>query len=302
MARPIESPELRYLDPAIIARIGSMELKARTVVEGFLAGLHRSPYKGFSIEFAEYRQYMPGDDLSTIDWKIYARSDRYYVKKYEQETNLKCHLLLDVSASMGYGSGGVSKLEYGSYLAASLAYLITKQRDAVGLMAFDESIVSMLPASSRPGHLRAMLGSLAQLKLGRRSDVSKPLHLLAEMLVKRGMVVLVSDLLDEPERVITGLKHLRFKGSDVVVFHVLDTAELTFPFEQATRFTDLETDDEVMAVPALVREQYLTEIRDLIARYERELRQAGIDYQLLETTQPLDFALMAYLSTRSRMF
>lgn len=302
MARPVESPELRYLDPTIIARIGSMELKARTVVEGFLAGLHRSPYKGFSIEFAEYRQYMPGDDLSTIDWKIYARSDRYYVKKYEQETNLKCHLLLDVSASMGYGSKEITKLEYGSYLAASLAYLISKQRDAVGLMAFDESIVSMLHASSRPGHLSAMLSSLARLTLGRRSDVSKPLHLLAEMLVKRGMVVLVSDLLDDPERVITGLKHLRFKGSDVVVFHVLDPAELTFPFERASRFTDPETHDEVMAVPAVVRDRYLKEIRDLIARYERELRQAGIDYQLLDTTQPLDFALMAYLSTRSRMF
>lgn len=302
MARPIETPELRFLDPAVIARIGSMELRARTIVEGFLAGLHRSPYKGFSIEFAEYRQYMPGDDLATIDWKVYARSDRYYVKKYEQETNLKCHVLLDVSASMGYTSGPVSKLEYGSYLAAALAYLINKQRDAVGLMAFDDRVVSMLPASSRVGHLPAMLATLAHLGLGRRSDVSKPLHLLAEMLVKRGMVVLISDLLDEPERVITGLKHLRFKGSDVVVFHVLDRAELTFPFDRATRFTDLETDDEVLAVPSTVRADYLSEMQGMIERYERELRVAGIDYQLLDTSRPLDFALMAYLSTRERMY
>ena len=302
MARSVEAPALRYLDPAVVARIGSMELRARTIVEGFLAGLHRSPYKGFSIEFAEYRQYMPGDDLSTIDWKVYARTDRYYVKKYEHETNLECHLLLDVSASMGYASGDVSKLEYGSYLVAALAYLITRQRDAVGLMAFDEAIVSVLHASSRPGHLRAILGTLAATTLGKRSDVSKPLHVLAEMLVKRGLVVLVSDLLDDPARVIGGLRHLRFKGSDVVVFHVLDRAELTFPFERAMRFTDLETGDEVMAVPGLVREQYLKELRDLIALYERELRQAGIDYQLLDTSQPLDFALMAYLSTRGRMY
>ncbi len=302
MARTVQTPELRYLDPAVIARIGSMELRARTIVEGFLAGLHRSPYKGFSIEFAEYRQYMPGDDLSTIDWKVYARSDRYYVKKYEQETNLECHVLLDVSGSMGYTSGPVTKLEYGTYLSAALAYLINKQRDSVGLMAFDERVVSMLPASSRPGHLTAMLASLDNLTIGHRSDVSKPLHLLAEMLVKRGMVVLVSDLLDEPERVITGLKHLRFKGSDVVVFHVLDHAELTFPFDRAARFTDLETDDEVMAVPSAVRAEYLSELQALIERYERELRVAGIDYQLLDTSRPLDFALMAYLSTRERLY
>lgn len=302
MARPIETPELRYLDPAVIARIGSMELRAKTIVEGFLAGLHRSPYKGFSIEFAEYRQYMPGDDLSTIDWKVYARSDRYYVKKYEQETNLECHVLLDVSASMGYSSGPVSKMEYGSFVAAALAYLIHKQRDSVGLMAFDERIVSMLRASSRPGHLTAMLATLAGLSLGQRSDVSKPLHVLAEMLVKRGMVVVISDLLDDPDRVITGLKHVRFKGSDVVVFHVLDRAELTFPFDRATRFADLETEEEVVAVPAQVREEYLAGLRGLIDRYERELRVAGIDYQLLDTSQPLDFALMAYLSTRERMY
>jgi len=302
MARAVESLELRYLDPAVIARIGSMELRAKTIVEGFLAGLHRSPYKGFSIEFAEYRQYLPGDDLSTIDWKVYARSDRYYVKKYEQETNLECHLLLDVSASMGYSSGPVSKMQYGSFVAAALAYLIHKQRDSVGLMAFDERIMSMLHASSRPGHLTALLATLASLSLGRRSDVSKPLHLLAEMLVKRGLVVVISDLLDDPDRVITGLKHIRFKGSDVVVFHVLDRAELTFPFDGATRFADMESDEEVVAVPATVREDYLSGMRGLIDRYERELRVAGIDYQLLDTSQPLDFALLAYLSTRERMY
>jgi uncharacterized protein (DUF58 family) len=300
---PVTRPgELRFLDPAVLARIGNLELKARTVVEGFLAGLHRSPFKGFSIEFAEYRQYMPGDDLSTIDWKVYARSDRYYVKKFEQETNLDCHLLLDVSASMAYGSRGVSKRDYGSYLAASLAYLMHRQRDAVGFMAFDEGIVSTLPVSARPGHFRALLQTLSHLPPGKQSNVSKPLHLLAETLVKRGMVVLISDLLDDQEAVVKGLKHLRFRGSDVIVFHLLDAAELTFPFDGATRFRDLETADEVIAVPALVRDDYLKEIRALISTYEHDLRAVGIDYQLIDTSRPLDFALMAYLSNRGRMY
>lgn len=292
--------ELRFLDPAVIARIGSMELKARTVVEGFLAGLHRSPFKGFSVEFAEYRQYVPGDDLSTIDWKVYARSDRYYVKKFDEETNVECHVLLDVSGSMGYGSASVTKLAYGSFLAASLAYLMHRQRDAVGFMAFDDDIVTHLAASARPGHLRSVLLALDQVSLGRRSNVAKPLHQLADALTKRGIVVLLSDLLDEPDRIIQGLKHLRFRGADVVVFHLLDDDELSFPFERLTRFCDLETTDEVMAAPLEVRNHYLREIGSLVSRYKRELRLVGIDYQLVKTSKPLDFALMRYLSTRSR--
>ncbi len=293
-------PELRYLEPAAIARLGTLELKARTIVEGFIAGLHRSPYKGFSVEFAEYRQYMPGDDLPTIDWKVYARTDRYYVKKFEEETNLQGYILLDVSASMGYGSGGVTKLEYGSYLSAALAYLMNRQRDAVGLMAFDDRIVAMLHPSVRPGHLRSFLISLDRLKLGERSNLAKPLNQLAEALSRRGIIILISDLLDEPEQVLAGLKHLRFHGSDVIVFHLLDNAELTFPFERAARFRDLETDDEIMAVPSLVRDHFLEQVGDLIAFYRRELRVAGIDYCLLDTSQPLEFALLSYLSTRSR--
>lgn len=294
-------PRLRFLDPAVIAKIGSMELRARTIVEGFLAGLHRSPYKGFSVEFAEYRQYMPGDDMSTIDWKVFARSDRYYVKKFEEETTLEAYLLVDVSASMGYGSRGVSKLEYGSFLAASLAYLMSHQRDSVGLMAFDESIVTMLPPRARPGHLRAVLLALEKLRLGHRSNLARPLHHLAEALGKRGMVILISDLLDEPAGVIRGLKHLRFRGSDVIVFQVLDEDELTFPFERAARFRDLETHDEVMALPSAVRKEYLRGVQGLVGFYQRELRVANIDYCLLSTSQPLDFALLSYLSTRARL-
>ena len=302
MTTPPQANELRFLDPKVLAKIGSLDLKSKMIVEGFLAGLHRSPFKGFSVEFAEYRQYMPGDDLSTIDWKVYARSDRFYVKKYEEETNLDCHVLLDVSASMGYASNGVSKLEYGSYLAASLAYLMSRQRDAVGLMAFDDQIVNVLPPSARAGHLRALLVTLDRLQLGQRTNVSKPLHQLADALVKRGLVVLISDLLDEPDQVVDGLKHFRFRGTEVIVFHVLDAHELTFPFERATRFRDMETADEVMAVPAVVRDQYLAEINELIEFYRRQLRKVGIDYCLLDTSKPLDFALMSYLATRGRSY
>ena len=294
--------ELRYLDPAVIARMGSMELRARTIVEGFLIGFHRSPYNGFSVEFSEYRQYMPGDDLSLLDWKLYARTDRYYVKKFEEETNLDCHLLLDVSGSMGYGSEDVSKQEYGAYLAASLAYLMNRQRDAVGLMVFAEQILTHLPVSARPGHLRRLLLVLDRVESGGGSNLLRPLNRLADVLSRRGMVVLISDLLDEPEQIVKGLRHLRFRGSDVIVFHLLDHAELTFPFDRETRFKDLETDDEVMAVPSMVRDYYLKEMQDLIALYERELRLAGIDYCLVDTSKPLDFALLSYLGKRSRLY
>src|SRR5467141_2453717 len=202
-----------FLDPAVVARLGTLELKARTIVEGFLSGLHRSPCKGFSVEFAEYRQYMPGDDLATIDWKVYARSDRHYIKKYEEETNLNCYVMLDISGSMGYGSRGITKYEYGQCLAASLAYLMNRQRDAAGLTAFDDRIVTMLPASARPGHLSALLVTLDRLKLGTHTNVSKPLHQLADSLSKRGMVVLISDLLDDPAAVIRGLKHFQYRGT-----------------------------------------------------------------------------------------
>ena len=201
---------------------------------------------------------------------------------------------------MGYGSAGVTKQEYGAYLAASIAYLMNRQRDAVGLLAFDEQVVRHLPASARPGHLRRVLLTLDSLASGRGSDVSKPLNRLAEVLSRRGLVVLISDLLDEPEHVVRGLRHLRFRGADVVVFQLLDRAELTFPFERPARFRDLETDDEVAAVPPLVRAHYLRELRTLLALYRRELRLAGIDYCLVDTSQPLDLALLAYLSARSR--
>jgi uncharacterized protein (DUF58 family) len=292
--------ETALLDPAVIARLGTLELKAKTIVEGFLWGLHRSPFKGFSVEFAEYRQYIRGDDLSTIDWKVFARTDRYYVKKFEEETNLDCHLLIDVSGSMAYQSHGASKLEYAACLAASLGYLMNRQRDGVGLMAFDEQIVSAVPASTRPGHLRGLLVALSRLHPGSRTRVAKPLRQVAEALSKRGMVVVISDLLDDPESVIRGLKLFRHRGSDVLVFQVLDPDEIDFPFARATRFEDLETAEEVTAIPEVVRAHYQKAIGELIERYRRELGGAGIDYRLLNTRQPLEMALLAYLSTRAR--
>ena len=297
---PSSTRDRQFLDPAVVARLGTLELRARTVVEGFISGLHRSPFKGFSVEFAEYRQYIHGDDLSTIDWKVYARSDRYYVKKFEEETNLDCQLLIDVSGSMAYGSHGITKFEYAACLAASLGYLMNRQRDGVGLTAFDDRIVAALPASNRPGHLRNLLITLDRLVLGSRTNVSKPLRRLAESMNRRGMVVLISDLLDDPESIIRGLKHFQYRGSDVLVFQILDPDEIEFPFDRATRFEDLETSEEVMAVPGLVRSHYLKQMSGLIERYRRELGAAGIDYQLLGTKQPLEIALLAYLSTRSR--
>jgi len=297
---PSSTRDRLFLDPAVVARLGTLELRARTVVEGFISGLHRSPFKGFSVEFAEYRQYIHGDDLSTIDWKVYARSDRYYVKKFEEETNLDCQLLIDVSGSMAYGSQGITKFEYAACLAASLGYLMNRQRDGVGLTAFDDRIVAALPASNRPGHLRNLLITLDRLVLGSRTNVSKPLRRLAESMNRRGMVVLISDLLDDSEAIIRGLKHFQYRGSDVLVFQILDPDEIEFPFDRATRFEDLETSEEVMAVPGLVRSHYLKQMSGLIERYRRELGAAGIDYQLLSTKQPLEIALLAYLSTRSR--
>ena len=293
--------DTRFLDPAIIARLGTMELKARTVVEGFLSGLHRSPYKGFSVEFAEYRQYLPGDDLSTLDWKVYARSDRHYVKKFEEETNLEAHLLLDTSASMAYrGAAPMSKLEYGCVLAASLAFLMNRQRDAAGLIAFDDRIRFRQPAGSRRGDLHALMLALERMQAGSTSDLGRPLHQLAEALTKRSLVVLISDLLDDPEPAVRGLRHLKFRGTDVIVFQLRDPNELTFPFRGASKFRDLESAEEIVAEPSAIRKAYLRELAGLTLRFDRELRGAGIDFVQLDTSQPLDFALLAYLGARQR--
>jgi uncharacterized protein (DUF58 family) len=301
MPGPAPTRDLRFLDPAVLARLASMELKARTVVEGFLSGLHRSPFKGFSVEFAEYRPYLPGDDLSTMDWKVYARSDRHYVKTYEEETNLEGQLLLDVSASMGYrGSAPMSKLEYGSLLAASLAFLMHRQKDAAGLMTFDHRVTFRLPARLRRGHLHAVLVALERTRAAGRSDLAGPLRQVAESLVKRSLIVVISDLLDEPAATVKALRLLKCRGTDVIVFQPLDPDELHFPFEQAATFRDVESAAAVLADPADARPAYLRALASMTAALGRGLRGAGIDYVQLDTSRPLDVALMAYLAARAR--
>lgn len=297
---PAADRERPFLDPAVVARLGSLELIARTLVEGFLAGLHRGPFQGFSVEFSEFRPYLPGDDPAAIDWKLAARRGRCYVKKFEAETDLECHLLLDVSASMAYASHEVSKLRYGAFVLAALAWLMRRQRDAVALTLFDHQVVDAVPAGARSGHLRRVLARLSRAEAGTRSDVARPLAELAARLRRRGLVVLASDLLDEPAGVIEGLKRLRFRGSEVLALQILDPAELTFPFEQAARFRDLESADEMPVAPARARRRYLERIDGLVERYRAALRPAGIDHVLLRTDRPLDAALLAWLAARRR--
>lgn len=291
--------QVRFLDPKILSKISGMELRARTVVEGFIYGLHRSPYRGFSVEFAEYREYTPGDDTRFIDWKVYARSDRYYLKEFEEETNLGCHILLDISNSMSYGSNGLTKVQYGAYLAASLGYLIFQQRDGVGLMTFDNEIRQFVPARNRKGHMLSILRYLEKMEMGSETEISIPLHQIAETIQKKGLIILISDLLDDPESVLQGLQHFRFKGHDVIVFHIMDETELTFPFQSTTKFIDMEGSSEFMAIPSLVKDTYLQRLQAHLDAFKKGCGRLQVDYHLLSTTQPLDFALFSYLTNRS---
>lgn len=291
----------RFLDPSVVARLGTIDIKARTIVEGFLSGLHRSPFRGYSVEFAEYRPYLKGDDLATLDWKVFARTDRHVVRKFEHDTNLECHIVLDISRSMSFASGAVSKLEYGSYVAATLAYLMHRQHDAVGLVTVDDRIRFRMPPGVRSGHLRALLVALERLTPGEATRLATPFGDLVEAIDRRGLVVVISDLLDDANAVIDGLSHFRHKGTDVVVFQVLDPYEREFPFERASRFRDMESGAEVALVPGEMRERYVTRMREQIAHYRHALGQHGIDYCLLTTTDPLDTALLAYLQTRRKI-
>jgi len=293
------SNQLRFIDPNILSKLSGMELRARTVVEGFISGLHRSPYRGFSVEFAEYREYTPGDDTRFIDWKVYARSDRYYLKQFEEETNLSCHILLDASASMNYGSGGLTKLQYASYVAASLGYMIFQQRDAVGLLTFDQEITHFVPSRHKKGHLLSVLRHLEKVTAAKQTDIAIPLHQLAETLNKKGLMILISDLLDEPEAIMNGLQHFRFKGHDVIVFQVMDETELNFPFTNATKFIDMEGPAQFLTIPTLVRETYLKNLNRHMEYLKKECSLLKIDYEVLNTSKPLDFALFTYLSNRS---
>jgi uncharacterized protein (DUF58 family) len=291
----------RFLSPEILARINSLELIARAVVEGFISGLHRSPYLGFSTDFAEHRQYMPGDDLRHLDWKLLARTDRFYIKKYQSDTNTQIHLLVDASASMGYGSGVVTKLQYAQYLASSLAFLAVRQHDSIGLVAFDEEIREHVPPRSRMGHLRTVLGSIERLVPGSGTALSKQLHQTAELMNRRGIIVLISDLYDEPEQVLEGLEHLRFRGNDVIVFQVLDKQELDFEFNEPIVLEDSETEEQMHVMPDELRDEYLRLIRLHVDALREGAARNRIDYELLRTSEPLDAALFSYLARRSHL-
>jgi uncharacterized protein (DUF58 family) len=288
------------VDPVTLMRIKSMELRAKIVVEGFWKGLHKSPFHGFSVEFTEYREYTRGDDTRHIDWKLYARSDRYYIKKYEDETNLRCHLLVDRSRSMGFGSTGYAKSRYAGTLAATLGQFLFTQGDAVGLATFDEVVDEWLPARNRPGHLRRLMHLLDREPEGRSTDLSGPLKRVAEMLTRRGMVVLISDLLAPIESLEEHLGFLRACGHEVVVFHVMDPAELTLDFEKASLFLDLESGRDMYIDPALARAGYREKLGEHLTAVAAICGRLGSEYHRLGTDEPLEIALYAFLTDRMR--
>lgn len=291
-----------YLKPEVAARLSRLDLVARLVVEGFITGLHQSPYHGFSVEFSEYRQYMPGDPMRDIDWKVYGKTDRLYVKQYEEETNLKAYLLLDASGSMAYGSNGLNKFQYAAYTAAALAHLMLRQRDAVGLVAFDDGIRNYIPPRSVGSHLHTLLRSLRQTAPeGADTDLAKTFHNLAERIVRRGLIVVLSDLLDDPASLLSGLKHFRHRKHEVIVFHILDPRERDLDFDRETRFVDLESGTSVATEPWHIAPDYRAHMEALVNRFRRECRDSLIDYVLLDTAQPFDTALFNYLAKRKRL-
>jgi uncharacterized protein (DUF58 family) len=293
-------PKLNYLDPAALMRIKNLELRARLVVEGFMSGMHRSPYHGFSVEFTEYRQYTPGDDPRYLDWKLFARSDRYYLKRFEDETNLRCYLLVDLSRSMGYGSLAYDKAAYAKTAAATVAYFLSLQRDAVGLVTFDAAIQEYLPARYRPGHTHRLMVALERSPAGTSTDLSAPLEQVARTARKRGLVVLLSDLLAPLDTLETHLGYLRSQGQEVAVLRILDPAEVDFPFQQAAMFHDVETGRELYVDPDLVRERYRQKFAAHAAALRTTCHRLGIDLYDLATSQPLEHALFDLLNSRMR--
>lgn len=287
----------------MVAMLDSISMKAKMVVEGYIIGQHRSPYHGFSVEFAEHRSYEPGDEVRHIDWKLYGKTNRLYVKRYEEETNLRAHLILDTSKSMTYTSGGVSKLEYGSYLLAALSYLMISQQDAAGVVLFDESIRSFVPPKSTPSHLNTLLNVLDVKSPGVDTKIEPVLHEMAERIKKRGLVIIISDLFDEPNNIMNGLKHFRHSKQEVILFHILDRNELEFDFNTRTRtkFIDMESGEEITTDPWHVQNDYKNLIKGLQDYYKSECRLNLIDYVPLFTDDSLDKGLSEYFNKRQRL-
>lgn len=289
---------MNYLNPDVLARAEALGLKARQLVEGLRVGDHKSPYKGFSVEFVQHREYVPGDDIRHIDWKSYGRSERYTIKQYEQETNFACHLLFDCSNSMRYGGGETNKLEYAKLLAASLSYMVIRQRDTVSLRVFNTGWVSELPTSSQLGHIHAITHTLEDTQPKDRTSIGPLLDEVADRVSRRGIVVLISDCLEDLEPVLAGLRHLRFRGHEVVLFHVLHRDEIEFPLDGNVRFIGLEGYEELMTRPHLLRPAYLRIVNKYLADIRRGCDTSGVDYVRLMTDTPLGPVLAEYLVRR----
>jgi uncharacterized protein (DUF58 family) len=290
-----------YLDPEVVRMISNMELRARLVVEGFISGLHKSPYQGFSVEFAEHREYVPGDELKHIDWRVFGKSDRFYIKLYEEDTNLKCYILLDVSESMRYSSNGITKFEYGANLAGALTYLMLRQLDSVGLLTFDDAIRKYIPPRASPRHLKIILNELDMTRTGNPTRVSSIFHDFAERIRKRGLIIVISDLLDDPDEILTSLQHFRHKKHEVIVFHLLDDDELTFPFDRLTLFKGLEDSMEILTEPHSLRRSYLAHLEEFLQRLKRGCSDGNIDYNLVNTKESYARALTQFLAARQRV-
>ncbi len=294
--------ELNALDPKFLSKLGNLELIARSVVEGFITGLHKSPFHGFSVEFSQHRPYMTGDSLRFVDWKVYARTDRFYIKQFEEETNLRSYILLDSSESMAYASKEVSKWQYASYLSAALCYLLLRQRDAIGLVLFDDQIRIQMPPRSMASYLRQMLRQIEQAKMGKDTSIGRVSHTIAEQFRRRGLLILISDLLDDPLEVLKGLKHFRHDQHEVIVFHILDPQEAAFNFSGNVMFEDLETGEKLKTQPYFVKDEYRRRFQEFLRFYRVETSKNNIDYQPIFTSEPLQTALLKFLSKRKRMF
>jgi len=291
-----------FLDPAFVSRLSGMDLIARGMVEGFLTGLHKSPYRGFSVEFAQHRPYNSGDPIRFVDWRLYARTDRYYVKEYEEETNVRAHIILDASASMGYRSEGpLTKLRYASILAGALAYLMQGQKDAVGLLIFDEALRSALPARSTRTHFKRLLTELDHAQPGSKTRIGPALRQLAERIHRRGLVLVFSDFMDRPDEVLQGVRHFRHGRHEVVLFHVLDPAEEEFPFKGETEFEDLETGEKLSTQAWEIRNDYRSRLEAWKTTYRRACGEIGAEYVPISTATPFDVGLFRYLEKRSRL-
>lgn len=288
----------KFLDPKILNKITRLDLKARHLVEGFVSGMHKSPYHGFSVEFAKHREYSAGDDIKHLDWKVFGRSDRLYIKEYELETNLRSHILLDTSESMDYKSGELTKLELASYIAASMAYLILRQQDSVGMVCFDKEVKNFIPVSSSMGHLRSILGTLNQSSAKNTTEISGVFHALAERFRQKGLVIVISDLFDKSDKILKALQHFRHKRHDVIVFHVLDEYEVTFPFQRMTLFEGMEEYPKILADPRALRQAYLEEVDRFCGEVSRGCTKMMIDYVRISTDQQLGVELTKYLAQR----